>query len=154
MTDSGYREMMLRTIDGHNLRCIDGAIHGCSICVGYCSYKVHSGFLTSDQVKEHQCIEKGCNYYYSKPYVDRPRRVKVVDSPVLLAAQMATTEMEGLKVIRASQVTNGLWIVYYVAISQYVLLPVETVLSQMFGCRVQLQQIHCDFDAAVSLVMQ
>lgn len=154
MTDSVYREMMLRTIDGYNLRCIDGAIHGSSKCVGYCSYQGHSGFLTSDHVREHQCIEKGCYYHYTKPNVDKPRRAKEDDTLVLKAATVATAEMEGLKVIRARQATKGLWTVYYVAIAQYILLPIEAVLSQMMGCRVQMQQIHCDFDVAVSHVMQ
>lgn len=154
MTDSVYSEMMLRTIDGYNLRCIDGAIHGCSKCVGYCSYQGHSGFLTSDQVKEHQCIEKGCYYHYTKPNSDKPRRANEDDTLVLKAATEATAEMEGLKVIRARQATKGLWTVYYVAIAQYMLLPVEAVLSQMMGGRVQMQQIHCDFNMAASLVMR
>ncbi len=67
---------------------------------------------------------------------------------------MATAKMEGSKVIRANQATEGLWTVYYVTIAQYELLPVETFVSQTIGCRVQMKQIRCNFDVAVSLVMQ
>jgi len=45
-----------------NRRCIDGHITGSGNCVGYCIYDVHSGFLTKELLKAHNCIENGCAF--------------------------------------------------------------------------------------------
>ena len=55
----------------HNRRTIDGSITGCGKCVGYCQFSEHSGFLTREQRKEHNCIGKGCHYYLSKPKTEK-----------------------------------------------------------------------------------
>lgn len=46
---------------------IDGSIVGCSNCVGFCQFEGHPGFLTKKQRKQHNCINKKCFYYISKP---------------------------------------------------------------------------------------
>lgn len=50
----------------YNRTCIDGRITSCGNCVGYCQYKEHSGFLTAEQRKKHNCIGKACDYYVAK----------------------------------------------------------------------------------------
>ena len=52
--------------EGHNRRCIDGRMTGSGKCVGYCRYDGHPGFLTREQRKEHNCIQKECFYYLPK----------------------------------------------------------------------------------------
>lgn len=60
----------------HNRRTIDGTITGCGKCVGYCQFSEHSGFLTKEQRKEHNCIGKGCHYYLSKPKTEKVKTVR------------------------------------------------------------------------------
>ena len=50
----------------HERRCIDGRITGSNKCVGYCQYEMHSGFLTKELRKQHNCLGKGCFYYVQK----------------------------------------------------------------------------------------
>lgn len=57
----------------YNRRCIDGRITGCGNCVGYCQYAGHSGFLTKELRKEHNCIGKGCFYYLPKIKQEKPK---------------------------------------------------------------------------------
>ncbi len=62
-----YRLMEKRAGTGHERRLINGRITGCGNCVGYCRYEDHSGFLTRDLRKEHNCLGKQCRYYLGKP---------------------------------------------------------------------------------------
>lgn len=150
-----YREIKNKTLRNYNLRCIDGSVHGCSKCVGYCSYDGHSGFLTAEQQAGHQCIEKGCFYYHPKPAT--PKRTHDNSSSLLQKvfsiAQVATAEMEGLRVIRVEPGPSAGYTVYYVAIAKYDILPVAKEVTTATERQIIMQQIPCNFDVAVSLVM-
>lgn len=61
-----YQQLEARYGSGHNRRLIDGRVTGCGKCVGYCQYRNHSGFLTKEQRKEHDCLSKQCFYYVPK----------------------------------------------------------------------------------------
>lgn len=50
-------------------RCIDGVVTGCGKCVGYCSFDGHPGYLTEEHRRKHNCLGKGCFYYFEKPKV-------------------------------------------------------------------------------------
>ena len=47
-------------------QCIDGSITGSNKCVGFCSYYGHSGFLTADLRRQHDCLGKQCTNYIPK----------------------------------------------------------------------------------------
>lgn len=47
-------------------RCIDGKVTHSGKCIGYCECSLHSGFLTREQRKQHDCIVKQCFYYVPK----------------------------------------------------------------------------------------
>ena len=61
--------------NSYNRRCIDGHITGCGKCIGYCTYQEHSGFLTKQLRKEHNCINKGCFYYLPKPKYEKQQKL-------------------------------------------------------------------------------
>lgn len=155
MEASLYREVEKKTIENFNLRCIDGSIHGCGKCVGYCAYEGHAGFLTAELRKEHQCIEKGCFHYSPKP-----RGLKnscndnaALQQKIFLIARATTAAMEGLRVIRVAVESDKNCIVHYAAIAQYDVSPVVAAIEASTGSRVTMKQIPCDFDVAVALVM-
>lgn len=155
MDSSLYREVEKRTIKNFNLRCIDGSIHGCNKCVGYCSYEGHAGFLTSEMQKKHQCIEKGCFYHYPKPAVKKRSHddSRTFQKKVFLIAQAATAAMEGLRVIRVSAETSTSYVVYYAAIAKYDISSVIEAITARTECQICMKQIQCDFNVAATLVM-
>lgn len=155
MEISLYREIESKTARNFNLRCIDGSIHGCGKCVGYCTYDGHSGFLTAQMQKEHQCIEKGCFYHYPKPRGQKRLHDdnKSLQKKVFSAAQVATAAMEGLRVIRVSVEPNQNCVIFYAAIAEYDILPVAEKVTASTECQIRMEQIQCDFDVAVALVM-
>lgn len=155
MTGSLFREVERNTIRGYNLRCIDGSIHGCSKCVGYCSYDGHAGFLTPKMQEEHDCIGKKCFYHFPKP-AGQKKRDKEEQSllrDILSVAQAETATMEGLRVIRVSMESKSTYIVHYAAIATYDIALVQEVIDENFEYHICMKQIPCDFDTAVTLVM-
>lgn len=150
-----YCEVEKRTIKNYNLRCIDGSIHGCGKCVGYCCYDGHTGFLTAELQTEHQCIEKGCFYHHPKPVKQRRSHADNVSlqKEVLSIAQGATFAMEGLRIIRVAVPSSTSCVVYYAAIAMYDISVVAEKIAASTGCQVVMKQIPCDFDTAVALVM-
>lgn len=155
MKQSLYKEMESRTIQNFNLRCIDGTIRGCGKCVGFCSYERHSGFLTAQMKQEHKCREKGCFYYCAKPSPEKREKHKgcAIQSCILTAAKTATAEMEGLRVLRVAAEMNGEYTVYYVAIAGYDVAQVEAIITEVTGYQAHMRKIACDFNVAVSLVV-
>ncbi len=155
MDTSLYHEVMQNTMRGYNLRCIDGSIHGCSKCVGYYSYDVHTGFLALKTQDEHDCIGKKCFYRFSKPaeHKKRGKDNRSLLREILSFAQAETATIDGLRVIRASMEPNAKCVIHYAAIAEYDITSVQEAITASSGYRVYIKQISCDFDIAVSLVM-
>ena len=150
-----YRKIEKTTIRNFNLRCIDGSIHGCGKCVGYCSYDGHAGFLTPEMRKAHQCLEKRCYYHYPKQAVQGKKHddSKTYQERLLSIAQAATAAMEGLRVIRATVGPNANCVVYYAAIAEYDVSSATNEIAASTGLRIHMKQIQCDFNVAATLVM-
>lgn len=155
MEISMYREIEKKTIKNFNLRCIDGSVHGCGRCVGYCSYDGHAGFLTPELQKEHSCLQKECYYHCPKPAASsKPRRGNnVLQEEILSASQTATAAMEGLRVIRVTMERDATCTVYYAAIAKYDISSVENEISASTTHPIRMKQIQCSFDTAAALVM-
>lgn len=155
METSLYREVEQKTVRNFNLRCIDGSLHGCGRCVGYCAYDGHAGFLTAELQDKHRCIEKGCFYHSSKPKARRSLQDnnKSLQRRILLTARDATATMEGLRVIRVAVEPDATCVIYYAAIAEYDVAPVVETIAASTGYQVAMKQIPCDFDVAVALVM-
>lgn len=137
-----------------NRPCIDGKISGCGKCVAYCSYEGHPGFLTDELQKKKNCIEKGCRHF-----IQKPRNVKIAKSKlenekdrVTTIAASATNDMEGLRVMRTSEESDGTWTVYYVAIAEYSLHDKALEVSERIGNGVRFEKLDYRFEIAASLV--
>lgn len=158
MSSSVYQAMKAKTIQNYNLRCIDGTLHGCSKCVGFCTCEYHPGFLTAQHERDHQCKEKQCFYHHPKPPAIKESNNKKaeneVEKQIMSIAQRTTAHMEGLRILRTSVDTNGHWIIHYVAIAGYDAAWIESKIIEVIERQVQLKELCCDFDTAVSLVMQ
>jgi len=140
--------------NGRNRRCINGRSTGCGKCVGFCKYSGHPGFLTEDQRSAHHCIEKGCNYYLSKP--ERVRVIKQSPDPaqrLLYLVREAVAGMEGLKVTRVRN-DNGSWVANYVTLSNdYQLDQIEKSVNLQSGLSFRFNRLNLDFDTCVQIVM-
>lgn len=138
----------------HHRRCIDGCVTGCGNCVGYCTYEGHSGFLTEQLCKEHNCIEKGCYYFLPKPKQERiPSNKNCVSDNIISIAAELTESLEGMKILRATKNSNGQWKIKYVTISDmYPIKTIENQISEAVGETVIMINLNYDFEVAAKLI--
>ena len=138
----------------HNRRTIDGTITGCSKCVGYCQFSEHSGFLTEEQRKEHNCIGKGCHYYLSKPKTEKvkPSR-KNNTTEIIKKSSEVIANLEGIKIIRAEEITEGGWKLKFVTLSNvYSIADLERLISSVIRQKAVMQRLNYDFEIAAQLI--
>lgn len=138
----------------YDRRCIDGRITGCGNCVGYCQYSEHSGFLTIEQRKEHNCIGKGCFHYLPKIKQQKPK--KVIDNrprEVVNAASDLISGFEGIRIINACRSLDGGWLVKYISITnEYSIEAIENMISKVVGEAATMVNLNYDFDRAAKLI--
>ena len=138
----------------HNRRCIDGTVTGCGKCVGYCQFSEHSGFLTKQQRKEHNCIGKGCYYYLPKPKTERTKsNIKSLTNEIIQKSSEVIADLEGIKIIRAEESTQGGWKLKYVTLTNdYSISDLERLISSVLGQKTVMQRLNYDFDIAAQLI--
>lgn len=138
----------------YNRRCIDGKMTGCGNCVGYCQYIGHSGFLTKEQRKEHNCIEKCCIYYLPKIKQEKTR--KLTDNrqnEVFDIANNLISKYEGMRIINVSRNQSGRWLVNYISITNgYSIVAIENKISMIIGESIKMVNLNYDFDYAAHLI--
>lgn len=138
----------------YNRRCINGHIIGCGNCVGYCQYSEHSGFLTKELRKEHNCIGKGCFYYLPKIKQEKPKNI--IDnrpSEVVDIASRMISELEGMRIMNAGRSRDGGWLVKFISITNgYSLGAIEDKISMIVGETITMVNLNYDFDRAVQLI--
>ena len=135
-----------------NRRCIDGSIHGCSSCKGYCNFNDHPGYLTEKMIAEKHCIEKGCHYFVGKPKSRRQPKRTNIDREIIAAASAALSPFEGLRVTKAKQDETGRWILYYAQIADYNTETLCESISSQCDFSFSLSPLPCSFDTAAQLV--
>ena len=150
--ENKYIELERRSPSQYNRISIDGSIVGCSKCVGYCQYQQHAGFLTNEQRKNHDCINKQCHHYIPKPHKEVPKKIKTkVDYTTLIKPFMEL--YEGLKVLRTSENDDGSIICYYITITNaYSKEIIEKMLMQQLGKIFVLKRLMYNFDVCVNLI--
>lgn len=138
----------------HNRRCIDGHITGCGKCVGYCQYVGHSGYLTQELRRKHDCLGKGCFYYL--PKIKQKHQQKASDiSPdqIVTMASKLLEEYEGLRIMKADKVPKGGWLLKYVSITNaYSITSIELQLSTVLGQPTVMVDLNYDFEKAAKLI--
>jgi hypothetical protein len=138
---------------GYDRRCIDGSVHGCGVCRGYCTFHSHPGYLTEKHMAAHQCVEKGCHYFIGKPKREKVSKAADRSAEIMLAAQKTTTHMEGLRVLRTEQTSHDKWTVYYIAIADYFLEEIERTLSLKCEETICFEKLPYSFDNAVRIIL-
>ena len=138
----------------HNRRTIDGSITGCGKCVGYCQFSEHSGFLTKEQRKEHNCIGKGCHYYLSKPKTEKLKTSRKSNTTeIIKKSSEVIANLEGIKIIRAEEITQGGWKLKYVTLTNdYSIADLEKLISSVLGQKAVMQRLNYDFEIAAQLI--
>ena len=110
----------------YNRRLIDGKITGCGKCVGYCDYREHSGFLTKEQRKQHNCLGRQCRHYIpkEKSETSSQKRAEIIkleeerDSEYLFrAARNIIAGLDYMKIVRVVNIDSNCWYLDYVSIS-------------------------------------
>lgn len=139
--------------NNYNRRCIDGSVHGCGVCKGYCSFHEHPGYLTEKHMTDHQCIEKGCYYLVQKEKSKRPKKPFDNSTELIRMAKIETSSMEGLKVLRAEHTGQNKWTVYYIAIASYFLGGVEASLSSIRRETIRFKKLPYSFENAARIIM-
>lgn len=138
----------------YNRRCIDNTIVGCSRCVGYCKYNGHSGFLTNELRKKHNCIEKQCIYYVEKPVKKSSLQLNIdLTSSVLSMAHKLMKNNEYTRVIRVESISLKTYNAYYVSITNECNFNEYTIqIKNELGVDVNFVNLQYDFDKCVKLL--
>lgn len=149
-----YASITTHVPSKYTRKCIDGKITGCGNCVGYCRYEGHPGFLTAKLREEHDCLKKGCYYYIQKPKAKREPRKRISDEAhVLSIAREKTSDMEGLRVLKACCTDTG-WKINFITISnEYFLSSIANQMSDELQCRIDFVELNYSFDRCVQLIM-
>ncbi len=139
---------------GHERRCIDGRITGSGNCIGYCTFDEHSGFLTRELRKEHDCIKKGCRYYLPKAKKHETVGTASDKSPqILRRAVQLFSDTETAVPLRAQSESIFDYTVSYVTITNEVpVCKAEKILSEEFGVNVSFRRLDYDFDTCVKIL--
>lgn len=152
-------------LKNHTRKCIDGKITSCGNCVGYCMYCEHSGFLTKELRKEHNCIGKQCHHYIEKTIsikedINNPFATALnswnskVDDAFSIACSL-TRSFEGMRFIAAKPLDGLVCELSYVTISNdYELGSIINAIESKMGIRVEIRKLNYSFDNAVSLIME
>ena len=154
VTTIDYHTYDSRHKSAHNRTCIDGTITGSGKCVGYCEYDIHPGFLTEKLRTKHSCLEKNCIYYIPKPK-NSGRNNAANDNEqerILALSASATSDMEGLKVMRANRDTDGGWTIFYISISEYFFDAASRIIEEKSGTRVKFVDLGYRFEIAADLI--
>ena len=138
----------------YNRPCIDGTITGCGKCVAYCKCELHPGFLTENLKAEHKCKEKNCIHYLPKPKAQKRvgSEKNIEQERIMAIAVSATSEMEGMRVMRAAQENDNSWILYYVSISDYPLGTIAQKMAAKIGTTVKFYELAYHYEIAASLI--
>jgi len=156
-TQNDYTSYERKETSAQTRRCIDGTITGCNKCIAYCKYEGHPGFLTEDLKKKHDCEEKNCMYYLPKPQNMNRLQKKNKDNEnnrIMSVAKAATANFEGLRLMRASKVINGGWIIYYVTIAGYAFDLVALEIEESIGEKVEFSKLDYSFEISANLIFE
>lgn len=138
----------------HNRRLIDGTVTGCGKCVGYCEYCEHSGFLTKEQRKQHDCIGKGCYYYIPKERTTIAKPIKESTPDTIKSiAQQVLSKLDYMKVVRAVQNGSNQWNLDFVTISndQAHIGYVDTI-EKKTGYSIKFRKLDWSFDRCANYI--
>lgn len=153
-SENGYAGYEKGSPSAYARRSITGAVVGCSKCVGYCKYYGHPGFLTKEQRRQHDCLNKDCNYYVEKQKERKPVPSAMKDhSPFVLSQIQQIVTEEAVKVIRVKETGFHEYIAYYITITKdYSFEGCAEKLQREHGITVRFVKLNYDFDTCVNLL--
>lgn len=153
-SENEYAEYKKGSPSAYARRSITGAVVGCNKCVGYCKYHGHPGFLTKEQRRQHDCLNKGCIYYVKKQKERRPVPSVMKDrSPFVLSQIQRFVTEEAVKVIRVKGTGFHEYIAYYITITKdYSFEECAAKLQREHGIAVSFENPNYDFDTCVNLL--
>jgi len=138
----------------YNRKCFDGTITGVGKCVGYCEYNEHPGFINEALEKKHRCVEKNCSYFIPKQKNKVLGRAKSNgdEDEMISIASKETSDMEGLRVMRASKNDAGEWTVYYIAIAEYSLREAADRIERQLCKKIGFSKLPYKYEIAANLI--
>lgn len=136
--------------------CIDGSKQGSNLCLGYCHFEEHPGFLTEKLMRKHRCLEKGCLYFVPKPAKKRDRSPLPAHdySGIVETANKALAALEGLRVIRAELDEKDEWVLHYAAIAEYHPEKYAGKLGKLLARKVRFKNLHYPYEKAAALIFK
>ena len=154
LTVIDYDTYECRHSSAHSRQCIDGTITGSGKCVAFCEYEQHPGFLTDELRADHNCLEKSCIYYLQKKNRVRSNRSvnDLEHDHIMEVSRRATSDMEGMRLMRADRDADGGWTIYYISIADYVLDSIVCHLEEMTGSSIRFSNLDYRFEIAAELI--
>lgn len=135
-------------------RCINNKIIGSNKCVGYCQYSGHPGFLTKDLLEQHNCIEKGCDYFVIKPSKEKSNTDNYdISALILTHARNSFSSNEGIKIMNVKNAEYKKYKVFYVAItSEYSFDDYISVVLDIYDVNITFVRLNYDFETCATLI--
>lgn len=145
----------------HQVFRIDGIQTSISKCNGYCSYCQHSGYLTDELMKKHNCKSKECIYYYikekeehkkNKCYIKECENTKKEE--IFNHAKSFLEKYEGIAATGISG-RNGKYEVRYAQICDCneIAKQTEKYIYEITGILINMVNIKADFDTQLMAVL-
>lgn len=159
----GTRKAVLPDIikKNHQVFRIDGVQTSISKCNGYCSYCQHSGYLTDELIKKHECKSKECIYYYIKEKEEKQKNycyIKKCENTkkkeIFDQVKNFLKKYEGIAVTGISD-RNGRYEVRYAQICDCneIAEQTEKYIFEITGIFINMVNIKGDFDTQLMAVL-
>lgn len=134
--------------------CIDGHITGSNKCAGYCQYEEHPGFLTTELMKQHNCIKKGCYHFIAKS--KKPHEIEAkndINSVILSHAQNLLSHNEGIRIMNVKNTEFKEYTISFITITNdYSFDDYIQIARELFGVEIVFNKLNYDLDRCIALL--
>ena len=150
-----YAEYEKNCSASHKRKCIDGKLVNFSLCVAFCEYEEHPGFLTEALCRQHNCIGYHCTHYV--PKLNLKEKIKkdknTFGDALLQRARELTKDFDGFKVMCVESEFLDSWIINYITITNaHTFEDIEKKLKEETDCEITFHNLHYNFDVCVKLL--
>jgi len=148
-----------------NVRYMNGQIKSRKNAIGYCSCSKHRGWMTKDDMCEHDCCEKECRMLYYAisdfdPIAQEQRKrekntVKMEKRLISEVCDILSLKYEGVRIYRCEK-NRDEWIMRYVTIGSFDEEAMRRDIESATGGRLNFKLVMAklDFDASVAAYMK
>lgn len=139
-----------------NKHLINSKVINKNFCKGYCNYHSHSGYLDSNLIKIHNCINKHCPHFYKieekKAKGNSFPKIKVIKCSDILEL-VKEVKIDGFKAMNVNNITLDTFEVEYVSIASIDEDKIIDLLESKTGFNITLKRKNIRYDIIEKLFL-